>query len=106
MAMIVMIVQPYRKAWINKLDGCMFLLMAIITSLNIYQYYNIIFDSGYSEWAFGLHYVLILLPLAYLVMYFVRYVIKHCKRRHQNDDENGNDDLNEDELELDYVLIQ
>ena len=40
------LIQPYRKAWLNKLDISMFLLLAIITALSQYNLGNVWIGDG------------------------------------------------------------
>ena len=71
-AFLFALIQPYRKAWLNKLDMSMFLLLATITALTQYNLGKLwIGDGELSLFAFGIQYVLLFLPLLYCIGYYL-----------------------------------
>ena len=60
-----MLFRPYKKDFYNKVDSVMFVLLAAISTLTMYNYYLTAIESTLSKWAFSLQCVLILVPLVY-----------------------------------------
>ncbi len=63
------LLQPYRKDWHNKLDAFIFTVLAAINALSIHNYYLFTVGQSLSATSFALQYMLIFLPLFYMVGY-------------------------------------
>ena len=71
-AFLFALIQPYQKAWLNRLDILMFLLLATITALGQYNLGSLWIGEGELYlWAFGIQYVLLFLPLLYCIGYYL-----------------------------------
>ena len=70
-AILFLVFQPYRKSWINQLDVIMFLLLAAISSLSMYNVSMTLTDRPLSSEVYALQYILILLPLVYCIGYYL-----------------------------------
>ena len=70
-AILFLVFQPYRKSWINQLDVVMFLLLAAISSLSMYNLSMTFMDKPLSSEVYVLQYILILLPLVYCIGYYL-----------------------------------
>ena len=81
-AFLFAFIQPYRKAWLNKLDMSMFLLLAIITALTQYNLGKVwIGDGELSLFAFGVQYVFLFLPLLYCIGYYLVLIFDRTRTR-------------------------
>lgn len=65
------LVQPYKQSFYNKLDISFFTLLAILNSLSFYNWFSINHLQGISEPVFYINYILMFLPLAYIVGYVI-----------------------------------
>ena len=65
------VIRPYKQDWINNVDTTIFLNLAAITTLSMYNLS--LARSGYklSLWAYCLQCILIMVPLIYCIAYFV-----------------------------------
>lgn len=63
--------RPYKKEWINYVDMSLFLILAAITSLSMYNLLLTRVHLHLSTWAFVMQYILIFIPLFYCVGYFL-----------------------------------
>jgi hypothetical protein len=70
-AALFMIFQPYRKSWINKLDMIMFLLLATLSLLTMYNLTMTLVNKSPSAVVFAIQYFLIFLPLLYCICHYV-----------------------------------
>ena len=61
-AVFFLLFQPYKKHLHNVVDACFFLLLAIILSFSMYQYYLTVAGSEPSLRGYITQYVLVLLP--------------------------------------------
>ena len=81
-AFLFALIQPYQKAWLNKLDMSMFLLLATITALSQYNLGKLWIGNGQlSVFAFGVQYVLLFLPLLYCIGYFLVLIFDRTRTR-------------------------
>ena len=67
--LLFLIFQPYQKPWINKLDIMMFLLLASISSLGMYNLTMTWIGQPLNKEVFVFQYILILIPLFYFIGY-------------------------------------
>ena len=82
--------RPYKDDYYNKLDAGMFVLLLGINTLTMYNYGTTIIRSKISAAAFGIHYVLVLIPLIYISVIVTRHIYhrvrdkcaKSKRRRH------------------------
>ena len=80
-----MLFRPYKNDFYNKVDSVMFVLLAAISTLTMYNYYLTAIESTLSKWAFSLQCVLILVPLVYIIIYCTYYVyVNFLKNRCPN----------------------
>lgn len=70
----VVIFHPYKKPLFNFVDACVFANLAAITALSMYQYHLSVTGSKLHTWAFVVQYILIFLPLLYMVVYVVYFL--------------------------------
>ena len=63
------LLQPYRINWYNTLDAFIFTILATVNACTIYNYYLVTVGQGLSHTAFTMQYILIFLPLIYMVIY-------------------------------------
>ena len=77
-AFLFSVIRPYKQDWINNVDTTIFLNLAAITTLSMYNLS--LARSGYklSLWAYCLQCILIMVPLIYCISYFV---IQICHKR-------------------------
>ena len=77
-AFLFTVIRPYKQDWINNVDTTIFLNLAAITTLSIYNLS--LARSGYklSLWAYCLQCILIMVPLIYCIAYFI---IQICHKR-------------------------
>ena len=81
-AFLFALIQPYQKAWLNRLDILMFLLLATITALSQYNLGSLWIGKGeLSLWPFGIQYVLLFLPLLYCIGYYLVLIFGRTKTR-------------------------
>ena len=80
-AILFLVFQPYRKSWINQLDIVMFLLLAAISSLSMYNLAMTLTDKPLSSEVYVLQYILILLPLVYCIGYYLSLICSKTKPR-------------------------
>ena len=76
------IFRPYKNHLFNVIDSCIFATLVAISTLSMYNYYLTAVGTGLSTWGFAVQYILIFLPLVYMVAY-VMFMLKrkYCKRR-------------------------
>ena len=72
-------VQPYKQSFYNKLDISFFTLLAILNSLSFYNCFSVFSYQHISEAVFYLNYVLMHLPLLYIIGY-VTYLLLGWKK--------------------------
>ena len=72
--------RPYKKDWYNNLDATIFAVLAAINTLSMYNYFLVVVDKAPSVWIFSMQYVLIWIPLMYMVIYVVRHLFKKYVR--------------------------
>ena len=80
-AAVVFVLQPYKRQWVNNLDGIVFLLLAFINTVSIYQYFLTISGQSLSTLAFAVQYILIFLPSIWMTLYITYHVYTFCKRK-------------------------
>ena len=66
------ICRPYRIDFYNNLDAAMFALLGLINALSSYDYYHVVY--GKQPKLLPLEYILIWLPMLYIIAYLVYYV--------------------------------
>ena len=81
MALVIIIAQPYRNGWNNKLDSFIFLLMVVVNGITIYQYYLTLIENPLSKLAFSFQYVLIYIPFLWISIYVVATVLQAWDKR-------------------------
>ena len=62
--------RPYRLWLHNRIDACVFLLLASINTLSMYQYHWTSTDKKLSRWAFIVQYSIAFIPAAMMAGYF------------------------------------
>jgi len=70
--------QPYKKRWLNIIDGLIFGNMIIINSLSVYRYYWYTANLSKSPDIFWIQLLLIYLPLVCLVGVMVYKLFQRC----------------------------
>lgn len=73
--------QPYKEKIHNVIDSIMIFLFGVVTTLQMYIYNNLQQTLGQSH-AFLLYYILLYLPLIYVMVYVGKWVYCHWKQRH------------------------
>ena len=61
--------RPYRVDWYNKLDAFIFTILALVNSLTMYNYWLLTSDRRLSTASFTIQYILIFIPLVYIIVY-------------------------------------
>ena len=64
-AILFAVFQPYREHWLNQLDIAVFLLLAAISALSLYNVTCVLTDQRPSMIAFDIQFTLVFLPLLY-----------------------------------------
>ena len=64
-AVLFAVFQPYREHWLNQLDIAVFLLLAAISTLSLYNATHVLIDQRPSMIAFNIQFTLVFLPLLY-----------------------------------------
>ena len=77
--LIFIFIAPYPKNWNNKLDAFLFLVLAFINTLSMYQYYLASRAEPLNAYVFALQYILIFIPFVWMTGYITWYFVKHCK---------------------------
>ena len=73
------ILQPYRKNFFNYIDTLMFLNLAVLNALDMYIFVESIKDPPEQpKAAFISQYILIYLPLLYVISYLLWYFVTAC----------------------------
>ena len=70
--------QPYKKRRYNILDGCIFILLAVINSLTLYNFIN---NEAYQitpQVSFWIQLILIYIPFVYFLVFFSHHAFKWC----------------------------
>ena len=77
-AFFFLFIRPYPKDhdWINKLDVFMFLLLAFINTISMYQYYLAINSEPLSKLAFAVQYILLYVPAIWITAYTINGIYK------------------------------
>ena len=70
--------QPYKKRWLNIIDGLIFANMIAINSLSAYRYYWYSTNLSKSLEVFWIQLILIFLPVACLAGVVVYILLKRC----------------------------
>ncbi len=87
MAFLFSVFRPYRKDWINSLDTVMFINLAAISTISLFnlQEARIDPDEKLHRGVFTLQMVLVFLPLVYCIIYYIRLLVYplfvHCYRK-------------------------
>ena len=95
LGMIVSVsLRPYRYWLHNRIDACIFLLLASINTLSMYQYYWSSIGQKLSYWAFVLQYSIAFIPAAMMAYYFfaklhTNWTTKHLALPGAGDDFTG-----------------
>ena len=74
------IFQPYKKNLYNAIDGMILSLYAIVTTLQMYIY-NQLQQTFKVSHLFLLYYILLLIPLVYMIVHAVHWLYQHWKQR-------------------------
>ena len=77
-AFLFAVIRPYKQDWINNVDTTIFLNLAAITTLSIYNLSLARLGYKLSLWAYCLQCILIMVPLIYCIAYFI---IQICHKR-------------------------
>ena len=90
--LVLVVFRPYKNDFYNKWDATVFAILVAINTLTMYNYYKTAIGSQPSKSVFILQYILIFLPLVYIVLVVLRYLY-HCvcvccrrRRRYYIDD--------------------
>ena len=76
---LLAILQPYRKNFFNYIDTLTFLNLAVLNALNMYIFVESIKDPPEQpKAAFIAQYILIYLPLLYVISYLLWYFVTAC----------------------------
>ena len=70
--------QPYKKRKYNILDGCIFVLLAVINSLSLYNFIN---NEAYQTTppvSFWMQLIFIYIPFVYFLVFFLHHTFKWC----------------------------
>lgn len=67
--------QPYKKNWYNALDACMFGILSIINIFSFYNRYLQVANLNLSPFFYWFQLLLIYLPLIYICVYIILYLI-------------------------------
>ena len=80
----LLFLRPYKDDYYNKLDAGMFALLLGINTLTMYNYGKTVISSKQSIIASVVQYILVLIPLIYIVFVFLKYIWTKCaeKRKH------------------------
>ncbi len=73
--------RPYKKDFYNNLDATIFGVLALINAVSMYNICFTSLDQPLSKWAFAMQYILIFLPLMYMVAYVMRAVVRNNKQK-------------------------
>ena len=76
--MLFAVVHPYKQCFYNKLDISFFTLLAVLNSLSFYNCFSVFNYQHISETVFYLNYLLMYLPLVYIIGY-VTYLFLNWK---------------------------
>ena len=66
--------QPYKLRKYNILDGCIFVILAAINSLSLYNAFNAEIYLNTSQVSFWIQQILIYTPFVYFIVFFFYYV--------------------------------
>ena len=69
--------RPYKTDWVNNVDAAMFLLLASISCLSLYNLLFTWLGDNLEVWAFAMQYILIFIPLLYFIGY---YLLLFCSK--------------------------
>ena len=76
---LLSLLQPYRKNFFNYIDTLTFLNLAVLNALNMYIFVESIKDPPEKpKAAFIAQYILIYLPLLYVISYLLWYFVTSC----------------------------
>ena len=67
--LVFTLLRPYRIDWYNKLDAIIFGLLAAINTFTIYNYFLLTNGQRLSTASFVIQYILIFIPLIYMIIY-------------------------------------
>ena len=70
--------QPYKLRKYNILDGCIFVILAAINSLSLYNAFNAEIYLNTSQASFWMQQILIYTPFVYFIVFFCYYVSNRC----------------------------
>ena len=76
--LIVVTFRPYKNPLFNIVDACVFVNLAAISALSMYNLHLSVTGSRLSSWCFAVQYVLILLPHVYMVGYILYTLCGKC----------------------------
>ncbi len=83
--LLIFLVKPYKKELYNYVDGTIFSILAAINAFSSYNYFRDAYKQrGPSPTVFALEYILIWLPLAYMVGYLAWYYHKNWKKKNDS----------------------
>lgn len=74
------IFQPYKKNLYNAIDGMIISLYAIVTTLQMFIY-NQLQQTFRVSHVFLLYYILLLIPLIYMIVHAIHWLYQHWKQR-------------------------
>lgn len=73
--------QPYKKLLYNIVDASILFLFGVVTTLQMYIY-NELQQTLQMSKLFLLYYILLCIPLTYMIVYAVHWLYQHWKQRH------------------------
>jgi predicted outer membrane repeat protein len=84
--LIIVLFRPYKNPLFNVVDACMFTSLAAISTLSMFNFHMAATGSPLSAWPFAMQYIIIFLPLVYIVGYIIyimwrKYGKKCCPRK-------------------------
>lgn len=73
------IIRPYKKDFYNNLDAVMLGILAMINALSMYNMYYASQGLPLPTWGFAIQYILIYIPIVYIIFYITRKLLKRKK---------------------------
>ena len=71
-------VRPYKKLLYNNLDGTIFILLALISLLNMYQYHLTMNNHALSKPVLYIELLITYIPLLWIVLYIIKRSYRKC----------------------------
>lgn len=100
--------RPYRYWLHNRIDAYIFLLLASINTLSIYQYYWTSTDQELSYWAFVVQYTIAFTPALMMAGYFFIKLVRNCQKQrlHWQEAESSDEEELQDDVDNDEGILE